>query len=545
MYILVYPSTPRTSEPRTPRSARQTLFYALRRSPPVLRKVLVANRGEIACRILRTLRKLRVRSVAVFSEADRHAKHARVADEAYLVGATPAGESYLRGERILEIARRCGADAIHPGYGFLAENASFVLACERAGVSFIGPSSKAMRRMGEKLPARAIASRVGVPVAPGSDGALRDASHAQRVAAGISYPVILKASGGGGGIGMRVVERPDEMPAAFEAAQGLARGAFGIPDVFLEKFILKPRHIEVQIVADSCGSTLHLFERECSIQRRYQKLIEEAPSPALGPEERARVCAMALTLARAAEYTNAGTIEFLYSGGAFYFNEMNARLQVEHPVTELVTGIDLVEWQVRVAAGEALPVRQEAIRLHGHAIECRVNAENPHRGMAPSPGRVTRYHPPVGEGIRLDDGIEAGSVVPAAYDSLIAKLIAHGPAREAARLRLLRAIESFRIRGIATTLPLHRAILEHDAFIKGQLHTGFLAEHGILEALADARKRREDLLECAAAAVGACMDADPWRVRELLAPASSGAPRESGGAWSRGARDSALRRWPR
>jgi len=439
------------------------------------RKILIANRGEIALRIERACRELGIATVAVYSEVDRAALHVLEADEAFLLGPAPAVESYLRGELIIDIAQRAGADAIHPGYGFLSENAGFADACENAGIKFIGPTAAAMRALGSKTRARQAADAAGMPRTPGSTQALASLAEAYAVADAIRYPVMLKAAAGGGGKGMRAVNHREDLKAAFEAAQSEALRAFGSDEVYLEKLIERPRHIEIQVLADENGKCIYLGERECSVQRRHQKVIEEAPSPVVGPDLRRRMGEAAVRLAQSQGYTNAGTVEFLVDDEQnFYFLEMNTRLQVEHPVTELVTGLDLVHLQIRIAQGEPLPVSQPDIELRGHAIECRVYAEDPDNGFFPSPGRITRLLQPGGPGIREDGGIYEGWVVPMDYDPMLSKLIAYAPTREQAIARLLRALDEYVIGGIRTNLGLFRRILNDEGFRAGDIDTGYL-----------------------------------------------------------------------
>ena len=439
------------------------------------RKILIANRGEIALRIERACRELGIATVAVYSEVDRAALHVLEADEAFLLGPAPAVESYLRGELIIDIAQRAGADAIHPGYGFLSENAGFADACENAAIKFIGPTAAAMRALGSKTRARQAADAAGMPRTPGSTQALASLAEAYAVADAIRYPVMLKAAAGGGGKGMRAVNHREDLKAAFEAAQSEALRAFGSDEVYLEKLIERPRHIEIQVLADENGKCIYLGERECSVQRRHQKVIEEAPSPVVGPDLRRRMGEAAVRLAQSQGYTNAGTVEFLVDDEQnFYFLEMNTRLQVEHPVTELVTGLDLVHLQIRIAQGEPLPVSQPDIELRGHAIECRVYAEDPDNGFFPSPGRITRLLQPGGPGIREDGGIYEGWVVPMDYDPMLSKLIAYAPTREQAIARLLRALDEYVIGGIRTNLGLFRRILNDEGFRAGDIDTGYL-----------------------------------------------------------------------
>ncbi len=455
-------------------------------------KVLIANRGEIAVRIIRACRELGVASVAVYSDADRQALHVRVADESVHVGPTPSRQSYLDQDRIIEAARQTGAEAIHPGYGFLAENAGFARKVQGAGLIWIGPSPKAMDIMGDKVSARAAAEAAGVPVAPGSQ-ALADGEAAAAEAERIGYPVMLKASAGGGGIGMRIVRDAGAIRGEFESATKQAASAFGVPDVFLEKFIERPRHIEVQVLGDEHGHAIHLYERECSIQRRHQKLVEEAPSPALSDSQREEIGARAVDLAKRIGYSNAGTLEFLYEDGHFYFNEMNTRLQVEHPVTELVTGVDLVQWQLRIAAGEQLTLRQEDIRLRGHAFEARINAEDPARGFLPNPGPVERLRFPAGEGIRVDPGLYQGWTVPGAYDSMVLKLLTHDDDRAGAAARMRGALGGLKVDGFVTNVAFHERLFAHPEFLAGHMSTRFLEEHDVMGGEggdAGARRRR-------------------------------------------------------
>ncbi len=465
----------------------------------MFRKILIANRGEIAVRILRACRELGIQSVAVYSEADRQALHVRLADEAYPLGPAPARESYLRGDKILEIARRCNAEAIHPGYGFLAERADFAAACAEAGLVFIGPRPSAIAAMGDKATARATVAKAGVPVVPGTEGegALRD-EELLALAARIGFPLLIKATAGGGGKGMREVNSLEEMPALLQAARREAEAAFGDGNVYLEKLIEGARHVEFQILADAYGNVIHLGERECSIQRRHQKLIEESPSPLLADDEalRQRMGAVAVQAARAVDYLNAGTIEFLVDkNGQFYFLEMNTRLQVEHPVTEIVTGIDLVVEQIRIAAGQPLRHCQSKIRQRGAAIECRINAEDPYNGFLPSTGRISFIQLPTGPGVRVDSGVTAGFEVSSYYDPLIAKLIVWGETRSQAIVRMRRALEEYRILGIRTNIPFHQTMLATYPFLAGQYDTRFVEEQF---AMLDAAESRELYLDIAA-----------------------------------------------
>ena len=442
----------------------------------VFSKVLVANRGEIAIRIFRTLRELGIETVAVYSEADRGALHVGVADEAYLIGPGPAAESYLNQERLLETARRAGAEAVHPGYGFLAENADFARGCEAAGRVWIGPPPEAIDVMGSKTAARETMRAAGVPIVPGTTAPVGSAEDVRRLGDELGWPIAIKASAGGGGKGLKVVPGPDEAERAYESARREGEAYFSDPDVYVERYLQDPRHVEVQILADGHGNVIHLGERDCTIQRRHQKLVEETPSPAVGEELRERIGRLGIEAARAVGYRSAGTIEGLLDrDGNYFFLEMNTRIQVEHTVTELVTGLDLVREQVLIAAGEPLSLRQDDVRLTGHAIECRINAEDPSNGFLPSPGRITSYREPSGPGVRVDSGVTLGSEVVGLYDPLIAKLVVHGVDREHARRRMLRALDEYEVGGVTTLLGFHRALLEHPCFVSGETC------HGIVE----------------------------------------------------------------
>jgi acetyl-CoA/propionyl-CoA carboxylase, biotin carboxylase, biotin carboxyl carrier protein len=452
---------------------------------PPFSKVLVANRGEIAVRIFRTLRELGIGAVAVYSEADRDAVHARSADEAYLVGPGPAAESYLAIPRLLEAAARSGAEAVHPGYGFLAENAAFARAVEEAGLTWIGPPASAIELMGSKTEARTAMQAAGVPIIPGATDPVETVEEVLRLGEEVGYPLIVKAAAGGGGKGMKLVHEPGEAERAFESAQREGEKYFADGRVYVERYLVDPRHVEVQVLADAHGNVIHLGERDCTIQRRHQKLIEETPSPAVDEELRARIGAIAVDAARAAGYRSAGTIEgLLTADGSYYFMEMNTRIQVEHTVTEEVTGVDLVREQVLIAAGEPLSVRQEDVVLRGHAIECRINAEDVSAGFLPAPGRITHYREPSGPGVRVDSGVVAGSEITGLYDPMIAKLIVHGVDREHARRRMLRALDEFELGGLPTLLGFHRALLSHEEFIRGGTGHG-LVESEELAALAE------------------------------------------------------------
>jgi len=440
----------------------------------VFKKILIANRGEIAVRIIRACKELGIRSVAVHSEVDADALHVRLADESLCIGPADPALSYRNIPNILSAAEITASEAIHPGYGFLAENTHFAEVCESIGVKFIGPTSENIATMGDKAKARDSMARQGVPVLPGSEGEIADEQEAAAVAAKIGYPVIIKASAGGGGRGMRVVNKEDELVHAFQAARAEADAAFGSQSVYVERYFLEPRHIEVQILADERGRTISLGERDCSIQRRYQKLIEETPSPAVDDRLRRELGKVAVEAAQAIRYRNAGTVEFLLDKDRrFFFMEMNTRIQVEHPITEEVTGVDLIKEQIKIASGMSLAWKQQDVKVNGHSIECRINAECPDK-FTPCPGRITRFHAPGGPGIRIDTALETGSEIPSQYDSLIAKLIVHGSTREEALVRMRRALEECVVEGVKTTLPLHRRIFEDPDFLKGRFSTSFL-----------------------------------------------------------------------
>src|SRR5271166_735680 len=446
----------------------------------MFKKILIANRGEIAVRVLRACHEMGIAAVAVYSDVDRAALHVRKADEAYPIGAAAASESYLNIGKILDVAKRSGAEAIHPGYGFLSENAKFAQACADAGVKFIGPTPHSMNWMGSKNSARQQMEKAGVPFVPGTSRGLASAEEGEQVAAKIGYPVMLKAAAGGGGKGMRLVHAAEHLKSALEAARSEAERSFGDSEVYIEKAIVNPRHIEMQVLADEHGNTVYLGERECSLQRRHQKVLEEAPSPIVDSDMRRRMGEVAVRVAQAANYTNAGTVEFLVDQPEngrqknFYFLEMNTRLQVEHPVTELVTGLDLVHLQIRIAAGESLPFRQDDVRIRGHAIECRIYAEDPDNNYFPSPGRITLLLAPSGPGIRRDSGMYEGWNVPIDYDPLLAKLIGYGTDREQAIARLTRALSEYFVGGIKTNISLFRRILRDEDFCAAKLDTGFL-----------------------------------------------------------------------
>jgi len=438
-------------------------------------KILIANRGEIALRILRACKELGIETVAVHSTADANAMHVRLADESVCIGPPPARDSYLNIPQILAACEITGADAVHPGYGFLSENARFADILTAHGITFIGPSAEHIRIMGDKIEAKATAKRLGIPVVPGSDGAVAPGDEAFRIAAEIGYPVLVKAAAGGGGRGMKVARGEDELANAIATARAEAKSAFGDESVYLEKYLAKPRHIEIQVLGDGRGNAIYLGERDCSLQRRHQKVWEEALSPALNAGQRGRIGTVVANAMAELGYSGVGTIEFLYENGEFYFIEMNTRLQVEHPVTEMITGIDLVNEQIRVASGAGLSIRQEDVRYNGHAIECRINAENP-KTFAPSPGRITYYHPPGGLGVRVDSAVYQGYAIPPHYDSLIGKLIVHGASRVECMMRLRRCLDEFVVDGVETTIPLFRELVDNQDIANGMYDIHWL-EH--------------------------------------------------------------------
>jgi len=497
----------------------------------MFKKILIANRGEIAVRVMRACREMGIASVAVFSDVDRASLHVLKADEAYAIGPAAAAESYLNFGKILHVAKQSGSDAIHPGYGFLSENAKFAQACADAGVKFIGPMPGAMEAMGSKTRARQAMERAGVPFVPGTARGLDSAEQARQVAAEIGYPVMLKAAAGGGGKGMRLVHQPEELASALESAKSEAQRAFGDGEVYIEKAIVNPRHIEMQILADEHGSTVYLGERECSIQRRHQKVLEESPSIVVDADMRRRMGEVAVRVAKAAGYTNAGTVEFLVDQEKnFYFLEMNTRLQVEHPVTELITGLDLVHLQIRIAAGEKLPFKQEDVALRGHAIECRIYAEDPDNNYFPSPGKITLLMAPAGPGIRRDSGMYEGWTVPVEYDPLLAKLIGYGSDRTQAISRLVRAMHEYFVGGIKTNISLFQRILRDPDFVAGRIDTGYLDR---LLKTAPVEVRKADG-EVAAIAAGIFASLDSESV-------DSGRPAPVASAWKRMARAEGLR----
>jgi acetyl-CoA carboxylase biotin carboxylase subunit len=517
----------------------------------MFKRILIANRGEIAVRIIRACREMGIESVAVYSDVDRRALHVRKADRCEYLGAAQASESYLNIPKILEAARRSGAQAIHPGYGFLSENAGFARACREAGIVFIGPSPESMEMMGSKIRARQNMKKANVPFVPGTDSGLKSAAEALAVAESIGYPVMLKASAGGGGKGMRMVTSAKELVSALEATQSEAQRSFGDSEVYIEKYIESPRHVEMQIFGDTHGNVIYLAERECSIQRRHQKVLEEAPCSFVDPDMRRRMGEVAVKVGKAANYFNAGTVEFLVDAQKnFYFLEMNTRLQVEHPVTEMVTGIDLAQLQIRVAAGEPLPLKQEDIILRGHSMELRIYAEDPDNSFFPSPGRITRLISPSGPGIRRDSGMYEGWVVPLDYDPLLAKLIAYGENREQVINRLRRALGEYFIGGIKTNLSLFRRILLHPDFQAGRVDTGFLDRLLKEPPVGDARTARRTPIVALAAAIFAQQPppgSQPARNQDGLhgvAQRTSAAPQNGGtkpSGWKSAARTEGVR----
>ncbi|MDV2885552.1 acetyl-CoA carboxylase biotin carboxylase subunit [Alkalihalophilus pseudofirmus] len=448
----------------------------------MIKKLLIANRGEIAVRIIRAAREMGIETVAIYSEADKDALHVRLADEAYCIGPTPSNKSYLNFTNIMSIATLTETDAIHPGYGFLAENADFAEICAACKVTFVGPSPQAINKMGTKDVARETMAQAGVPIVPGSDGIVEDAEAGMKVAEEIGFPVIIKATAGGGGKGIRVARTPEELKKGMNITQQEAATAFGNPGVYIEKYIEDFRHVEIQVLADNHGNVVHLGERDCSIQRRLQKLLEETPSPAITPEKRAEMGAAAVAAAKAVNYSGAGTVEFIFdhNTGEFYFMEMNTRIQVEHPVTEMVTGVDLIKEQIKVASGEKLSFTQEEVTFNGWSIECRINAENPSKNFMPSPGKITNYLAPGGLGVRIDSAVYPGYVISPFYDSMVAKVITYGATRQEAVDRMKRALAEFEIEGVDTTIPFHLKLLNHETFVSGDFNTKFLEEHDVM-----------------------------------------------------------------
>jgi len=457
------------------RNTQKTIYIC---PPNFMKKILIANRGEIALRVMRTAKEMGIKTVAVFSEADRKALHVRYADEAVCIGPPPSNQSYLLGDKIIEVALQLGVDGIHPGYGFLSENAHFARKVKEAGITFIGPSAESMELMGGKISAKNAVAMFNVPMVPGTKDALTDVNDAKKIAAEIGYPILIKASAGGGGKGMRVVEVESEFEEQIKLAQSEAKSAFGDDAVFIEKYVGAPRHIEFQILGDTHGNIVHLFERECSIQRRHQKLVEEAPSSCLTEEVRQKMGEAAVNVAKACNYVGAGTVEFLVDDKLnFYFLEMNTRLQVEHPVTEQIVNLDLVKEQIRIARGETLGYAQSDLKINGHAIELRVCAEDPANNFLPDIGKLITYKTPQGYGVRVDDSFEAGMEIPIQYDPMIAKLITFGKDREEATKRMIRAIDDYQLTGIETTLPFGKFVMKHEAFISGNFDTKFIEKH--------------------------------------------------------------------
>jgi len=459
-----------------------------------MRKILVANRGEIAIRVMKTAQKMGIKTVAVYSTADRNSPHVKYADEAVWIGESPSNKSYLLGNKIIEVAKALNADAIHPGYGFLSENAEFASAVEKSGLIFIGPKPKAIEIMGSKLAAKGAVLKYNIPMVPGVDHAIIDIEEAKETAKSIGFPILIKASAGGGGKGMRVVEKEIDFESQMNRAISEALAAFGDGSVFIEKYVASSRHIEIQIMADSHGNVLYFFERECSIQRRHQKVIEEAPSSVLTPETRKKMGEAAVLVAKSCDYLGAGTVEFLYDeNDNFYFLEMNTRLQVEHPVTEMISGVDLVELQIRVARGEALAIKQEDLKIKGHAVELRVYAEDCMNDFLPSVGRLEVYQLPVGEGIRVDNGFEQGMDVPIYYDPMLSKLITYGKSREEAIEIMLKAIDKYKIDGVETTLPFGKFVFEHEAFRSGKFDTNFVKKYYSPEVIVDQKAKEAEI----------------------------------------------------
>ena len=459
-----------------------------------MKKILVANRGEIALRIMRTIRRMGIASVAVYSEADRHSPHVMFADEAVCLGAAPSSQSYLDGEKIIAYCKELGVDGIHPGYGFLSENADFAQKVTDAGIIFIGPGPDAMRIMGSKLAAKECVKNYNIPMVPGIDKAIEDVGIAKETAQKIGYPILIKASAGGGGKGMRIVEKESDLEEQMQRAISEAKSSFGDGSVFVEKYVSSPRHVEIQVLADNYGNTVHLFERECSIQRRHQKVVEESPSSVLTPELRKKMGDAAVMVAKSCKYTSTGTVEFLMDDKLnFYFLEMNTRLQVEHPVTEMITGIDLVEEQIKIARGEKLSFTQDDLKINGHAVELRVYAEDPLNKFLPSIGTLTTYIKPEGEGVRVDDGYEEGMAIPIYYDPMIAKLATHGKDRTEAIQKMKQAIKDYKIEGLSTTLPFGTFVFEHESFLSGHFDTHFVKDYYTPELIVEKQKSNAEI----------------------------------------------------
>ena len=472
-----------------------------------MKKILIANRGEIALRVMRSAREMGIATVAVYSEADRNAPFVRYADEAVCIGPPPSSQSYLQGDKIIEVCKQLGVDGIHPGYGFLSENSGFARAVKAAGITLIGPSPEAMEVMGDKLSAKAAAKKYNIPMVPGTDGAVSDVEEAKRVALEVGLPVLIKASAGGGGKGMRIVENIEELSEQMERAISEAISSFGDGSVFIERYVAGPRHIEIQVLADNHGNVVHLFERECSIQRRHQKVVEEAPSAILTPELRAAMGKSACDVARSCNYSGAGTVEFLVDENRnYYFLEMNTRLQVEHPVSELISGVDLVKEQIKVARGEKLSFTQDDLKINGHALEIRVYAEDPANNFLPHIGKITTYRRPMGPGVRVDDGFEEGMEIPIFYDPMIAKLITHGKDRSEAIARMVRAIDEYEITGCQTTLGFCRWAIQHPAFVSGEFDTHFVKKYFTPDVLIS--ENDDEMVIAALAAVDWMMKSD-------------------------------------
>lgn len=459
-----------------------------------INKILIANRGEIAIRVMKTARKMGIKTVAVYSTADRNALHVKFADEAVCIGEALSSQSYLRGEKIIEVAKQLNVDAIHPGYGFLSENATFAELAEKNGIIFIGPKTKAIEMMGSKLAAKEAVMKYNIPMVPGVDHAIVDVDEAKKSAKEIGFPILIKASAGGGGKGMRIVEKEEDFVSQMERAISEATSAFGDGSVFIEKYVTKPRHIEIQIMADSHGNVLYIFERECSIQRRHQKVVEEAPSSILTPEKRKEMGEAAVRVAKACDYLGAGTVEFLMDDQHnFYFLEMNTRLQVEHPVTEMISGLDLVELQIKIASGEKLEIKQEDLQIKGHAMELRVYAEDPLNDFLPNVGKLTKYKLPKGENIRVDNGIEEGMDVPIYYDPMLSKLVTYGRTRDEAIAEMIKAIDEYHVEGVATTLPFGKFVMQHEAFRSGDFDTGFVKKYYNPEQLKEQQNKEAEI----------------------------------------------------
>ena len=479
-------------------------------------KILVANRGEIALRVIRTAREMSIRSVAVYSEADARSLHVKVADEAYYLGEGPSRDTYLNEDKIIDIAKENGVEAIHPGYGFLSEKDFFAEKVAQAGIKFIGPPPEAMRGMGNKIQAKRAVAKLGLPVTPGGIDPITDPKVAEELAREVGYPVVVKAAGGGGGMGIVVAHDRESLHKALKAASAVAEASFKDATVFVEKFLTKPRHIEIQVLGDHHGNLLHYGERECSVQRRFQKLIEECPSPVVTPKQRAEMGQVAVKAAASVGYTNAGTVEMLWSEGKFYFNEMNTRLQVEHPVTEMVYGVDLVREQIRVAAGEKLRYGQPDIWPRGWALECRINAEDPYRDFMPTPGKVDKYHMPGGYGVRVDSHLYQGYEIPSLYDSMVSKLITWGKDRAIAIERMRRALAEYDLGSLVTTIPFHRIVMKNDAFRAGELSTKFVGDEKIIERLVEEENFYQERATEVAVAIVAALEDQPGGASEYI-----------------------------